>query len=327
LDKKYKSKEYIEKRLEEKANHLRKCTRCGLEAKSIDDLHMFTPSKGSEYGRQNKCKSCTKILDFERKQDLEIAWLNKHTYYRKCNDCGLEANNERSLILFIECNRTPFNHRNLCKVCNAKRKNHILQEDIRLYKRKCTTCGLEGKTLEDLENNFVINKNMLHGYSNFCLSCRSKERIKAMNENIELRIQDRKTSRIRSVKKRSHPKQYSYDSELEEFLIDTIYETCLERANKFGIHLHVDHIYPLNSNLMSGLHISSNLQIVTAEYNLMKQNKVGKEFPEQENVTSLSDHIGNRDAPYKVFQALGCNMTWEDFLVYEKKYYKDSLYE
>ena len=39
-------------------NSLRRCRKCGLEAKSEEDLKNFVLHKPSPYGRQNYCKKC-----------------------------------------------------------------------------------------------------------------------------------------------------------------------------------------------------------------------------------------------------------------------------
>ena len=49
-----------------------------------------------------------------------------------------------------------------------------------------------------------------------------------------------------------------------------IYEECQHISKQTGIPHHVDHIIPISKG---GLHISSNLQILTAEENLKKGNK------------------------------------------------------
>jgi len=39
-------------------NYLRKCSECGLEAFTVEDLEKFTKAKKYKYGRRNICKSC-----------------------------------------------------------------------------------------------------------------------------------------------------------------------------------------------------------------------------------------------------------------------------
>ena len=62
-------------------------------------------------------------------------------------------------------------------------------------------------------------------------------------------------------------------TELDLFIIECIYEKASELQDRFGVPLHVDHTIPLHGKNVSGFHCPSNLQIVTAQYNLSKNNK------------------------------------------------------
>ena len=55
--------------------------------------------------------------------------------------------------------------------------------------------------------------------------------------------------------------------------IKEIYKKCAQMTNESGIVHQVDHIYPLNSKYMCGLHVETNLQIITREENILKNNK------------------------------------------------------
>jgi len=56
--------------------------------------------------------------------------------------------------------------------------------------------------------------------------------------------------------------------------IKAIYRECSRLTNETGIKHHVDHIFPLRSKYMCGLHVESNLQIITASENMRKNNKI-----------------------------------------------------
>lgn len=94
-----------------------------------------------------------------------------------------------------------------------------------------------------LYTNFYSNVSNTDGYSAYCKPC----------------------SLLDSKKhKRYIEERTPIWSDLE--LIDAFYKAC-------PIGYHVDHIIPLRGRLVSGLHVLSNLQYLTAEDNLIKNNK------------------------------------------------------
>lgn len=58
-----------------------------------------------------------------------------------------------------------------------------------------------------------------------------------------------------------------------EFFIEEIYDLAARRTKCTGIQWHVDHIVPLRSPLVSGLHVEHNLRVIPAAENIAKGNR------------------------------------------------------
>lgn len=61
--------------------------------------------------------------------------------------------------------------------------------------------------------------------------------------------------------------------------IESVYEQAKKLEEQTGIKYHVDHVVPLRSPLVCGLHVETNLQILTATENISKGNRVWPDMP------------------------------------------------
>ena len=58
------------------------------------------------------------------------------------------------------------------------------------------------------------------------------------------------------------------------WIMAEIYDLALLRTKLTGIEWQVDHIIPLQSEIVCGLHVPWNLQVITAKENRVKSNKL-----------------------------------------------------
>lgn len=68
------------------------------------------------------------------------------------------------------------------------------------------------------------------------------------------------------------------------FFIEEIYDLAKRRTKLTGVEWHVDHIVPLKSRLVCGLHVESNLQVIPSVLNISKSNRMWPDMPTEHAV-------------------------------------------
>lgn len=82
-----------------------------------------------------------------------------------------------------------------------------------------------------------------------------------------------KENRRRATKLQATPKWGN------EFFIKEAYHLAKIREKTLGGKWHVDHIVPLRSKLVCGLHVENNLQVIPALHNIAKNNRYWPQMP------------------------------------------------
>lgn len=201
----------------------------------VKDLSNFSRNKARYDGFQNNCKECNKLERIKRSEEHKNYMRE---YYKE---------NKETLAEKYKESRSKYG-----KQYREKNKDQLSQKRKEKYKKD------KERLLQNNKEYRSLNKDRLDEY-----------RRKYMKENKE--ILAALSAKRRSYKLNATPPWLSSE-DLDKIKI--LYRTAKILQEIHGIKFHVDHIIPLKGENVCGLHVPWNLQILTAEDNMKKGNKL-----------------------------------------------------
>lgn len=165
----------------------------------------------------------------------------------------------------ISCKRGHVSHRYVSDRSCAECKINKEKTNIRKQYRKLW--NLENKEHRREWRKSWVEKNPNYGKIKY-----SKNKVKIRELAKKNRV--KYAARIIAANKfRKHLQKFRVPLWANKKEIEKIYRQCRIISKSTGFEHHVDHVIPLKGENVSGLHVETNLQIISATENLSKKNK------------------------------------------------------
>ena len=181
---------------------------------------------------------------------------------KECRFCEIT----KELSAFSKHKSTKDGYQNKCKAC-VKAYNQANREKIAVRKKAYNQANREKVAARDKARYEANRETKLAKIKAWREANREKEiaRKKAWAEANPDKINARNAKR-RAAKLQRSPTWANLRD------IETIYASAKRVEDCSGVPMHVDHIIPLRGELVSGLHVASNLQVIPASQNCSKSN-------------------------------------------------------
>lgn len=235
---------------------------------------------------QRICATCHKKYPAPRYAEKTSKYCSKECLYRRnsakttreCAFCGKKITSAPSQLSVKTCStecgyKIRDNHDQrltcYCAHCGAPYLESPSRANRRIY---CSnTCKLLSEPLRQLQSQRISgekNPSWKGGTSIKSISSTGKTYLRAAPE-----IENEKSIRRTRVKSQATPTWARMETILP------FYREARARTKATKIPHHVDHIVPLKSSIVCGLHCAENLQVVTALENLKKHNRIWPDMP------------------------------------------------
>lgn len=219
------------------------CKRCNSEK----ELTYFSKNKKSKTGHINSCKECMKVVKRE-------AYLNRTTEQVVAARAKIKANYEENKSALLEQSKEYYKNNKEKVLSTVKKYNDKNKESRNTYAR------------DRVEESRLVQREYRK---------RNKDKVFATSK--KWRNSNRDKLRVNAIRRKARKLQaipkWTKDCEWEEFFISEIYHLSKISSEMLRVKFNVDHIVPLNSENVCGLHYSCNLQIMEWKANISKGNR------------------------------------------------------
>lgn len=188
---------------------------------------------------------------------------------KKCNRCDVE----KPLSEFVKLSSAKDGHKGHCKECNRqdyrgyyeKNREKIITKTSQYKKDNPDKAKKHADDWKRKNPERSKARYLNYKWSNIDKCRENDEDYRRRN----LHKDAAKTAKRKASKRRRTP---PWLTERHFAEINKFYESARDLQQQTGIKHHVDHIVPLNGELVSGLHVPWNLRVIPAKDNLLKSN-------------------------------------------------------
>ena len=198
-------------------------------------------------------KQCTKCQQTKSLKLFNLDKSSKDGHQRYCIECKKQYRLDK------------LEHYKSCK------KDYYEVNKIEINKRrKIFRENNKTKIAEQKKRYREANKDQL-SIKNKRYKAANKEHIKLLKIEYYTKNKGEIIAKVRKRKLAKLSRTPAWLGNGDKFEMECIY-TYANALNSVGLQYHVDHIKPLQGETVSGLHVPTNLQVITAEENLQKRN-------------------------------------------------------
>ena len=219
------------------------CTKCGVE-KGVDQFSRRLLSKD---GLQPLCKQCVMLYKKQYYAQNKDVVSTKGKIYRTANAAIIKAREK----LYHEKNKDKIRQKK--KEYREKNRDATLTKKKEHYRANREAILIQSRVYREVNKETIAEKRSAYQKANRHIGNATNARRKAL-------------------------KRHATPAWADKEAIDSLYLIAAINRER-GLDLHVDHIVPLQSNIVCGLHCEANLKLMLASDNIRKNNRYWPDMP------------------------------------------------